>query len=92
MQDPSNVVIAACRTPEKAQSLTDLLATAKGKLHIVKIDVSDASSIRAAYEPVASVVGDKGIDVLYNNAGIVGVSAAIVGGRMAHVHDTAPCG
>ena len=65
--------MATCRNPDKAaalQALKDDPAT-KGALHIVKIDVADAASIRGAYDEVARIVGDKGIDVLYNNAGIV---------------------
>ena len=73
LQGHSNTVVAACRNPDKASELQALKnsAASKGQLHIVKIDVDDAASIRAAYEPVARIVGDKGIDVLYNNAGIV---------------------
>ena len=71
VQDPSNVVIATCRNPETAQGLNDLSATVKGKLHIMKIDIADAASIRAAYDPVSAIVGENGIDILYNNAGIV---------------------
>ena len=69
--DPSNIVVAACRNPEKAHALKDLVATAKGKLHVVKVDVVDSATIRTAYDTVAAIVGEKGIDILYNNAGIV---------------------
>ena len=74
MQDPSNVVIATCRNPETAQGLNDLSATVKGKLHIMKIDIADPASIRAAYDPVSAIVGENGIDILYNNAGIVSLT------------------
>ncbi|EJF65446.1 NAD(P)-binding protein, partial [Dichomitus squalens LYAD-421 SS1] len=73
LRDPTNLVVAAGRNPDKAtalQALKDDPAT-KGQLHIVKIDVDDAASIRAAYEPVAQTVGEKGLDVLINNAGIL---------------------
>ena len=54
------------------------------------VDLSDPKAARDWVDWGAETLG--GIDVLYNNAGIVGVSVAIVGGRMAHVHGTAPCG
>ena len=47
--------MATCRNPDKAaalQALKDDPAT-KGALHIVKIDVADAASIRGAYDEVA---------------------------------------
>ncbi|KAI0687505.1 NAD-P-binding protein [Earliella scabrosa] len=71
LQDPSNIVVAACRNPDKAATLNELKRTAKGKLYVVKIDVTDEASIRNSYDEVASIVGDKGIDILYNNAGIL---------------------
>ncbi|KAI0699608.1 hypothetical protein C8T65DRAFT_719677 [Cerioporus squamosus] len=39
VQDASNIVIAACRHPENARALRDLAVTAKGQLHIVRIDL-----------------------------------------------------
>ena len=71
LQEPSNIVIAACRNPDKATTLNELKRTAKGKFYVVKIDVTDEASVRGSYDEVASIVGDKGIDILYNNAGIV---------------------
>ncbi|PWY96129.1 short chain oxidoreductase [Aspergillus sclerotioniger CBS 115572] len=43
-----------------------------GRFILVPIDVTDQDSITKAVAAVESVVGDKGLDVLINNAGVVG--------------------
>lgn len=40
-------------------------------LHIIQLDVSDEASIRGSVAAVELVLGGRGLDVLYNNAGIV---------------------
>ncbi|KAI0718148.1 NAD-P-binding protein [Cerioporus squamosus] len=70
LSSPTNTVIAACRNPSKAEALRALAGSAKGKLHIVTLDVLDRESIRKCSEEVATIVGDKGIDYLVNNAGV----------------------
>ncbi|KAI0696967.1 NAD-P-binding protein [Cerioporus squamosus] len=71
LQSPSNTVVAACRNPAKAADLQQLAETAGGKLHVVALDVADKASIKQAAKEVAGIVGEKGIDYLINNAGIV---------------------
>ena len=71
LKTPTNTVIAACRNPSKADALRTLADGAKGKLQIVALDVLDRESIRKCAEEVAGIVGDKGIDYLVNNAGVV---------------------
>jgi NAD(P)-dependent dehydrogenase (short-subunit alcohol dehydrogenase family) len=60
-------VIATCRHPEKA---TDLQALAGDRKNVVigKLDVSDDESIRA----LAAKYRNRAIDVLINNAGVLG--------------------
>ncbi|KAI0703330.1 C-factor [Earliella scabrosa] len=70
LQSPTNTVIAACRTPSKAVALQDLAKVGKGTLHVVKVDLDDTESIRAAAEEVARILGNKGIDYIINNAGV----------------------
>lgn len=41
-----DVVIAAARTPETAANLKDLEDSHSGKLHLLKLDVEDASTIK----------------------------------------------
>ncbi|KAM5538390.1 hypothetical protein V8D89_007992 [Ganoderma adspersum] len=70
LQSPNNIVLAACRDPSKADALQALAASAGGRLHVLRLDVSDAQSITDAASEAAKIVGDKGIDYLINNAGI----------------------
>ncbi|KAI0628084.1 C-signal [Trametes polyzona] len=71
LESSHNVVIAACRTPEKASALQDLGDTAKGTLHIIQIDVSDVESIRGSAKELERILGpDTGLDYLVNNAGV----------------------
>lgn len=74
MNSPNNLVVAACRSPEKATALHGLKTTAKGTLHLVQLDVSDFDSIRAAAKPLEAILGEIGLDYLINNAAIVRVS------------------
>lgn len=71
---PNNLLIAACRSPEKATALADLKKSARGIIHIIKIDVSDFDSIRASAKALQAVCGETGLDYLINNAGIVRAS------------------
>ncbi|KAI0325665.1 NAD-P-binding protein [Cubamyces sp. BRFM 1775] len=70
VESPNNLVVAACRTPEKAAALHDLKATAKGTLHLVRMDVSDFDSIRASAKELEPILGEIGLDYLINNAAI----------------------
>ncbi|KAJ8463203.1 hypothetical protein ONZ51_g10408 [Trametes cubensis] len=70
LADPSNIVVATCRNPDKATGLHALKDSAKGTLHIIPLDVADEESIRNSYKLVEPLIGDKGLDYLYNNAAI----------------------
>ena len=65
--DPSNTIIAACRSPEKADALKALGSS----VHVLEMDVENAGSITKSVEPARAILGDKGLDYLVNNAGIV---------------------
>lgn len=71
IEDPANIVIASCRSPESAIDLNGLVDTAKGELHIVKLDVATEESIEAAAIEVDKILNGKGLDYLLNNAGVV---------------------
>lgn len=63
-------VVLGCRSPEKAEKArTQLLATVKGKVSLVRLDLADTASIRAGADAVRGQT--KGIDGLINNAGIM---------------------
>ncbi|XP_028651980.2 C-factor-like [Erpetoichthys calabaricus] len=63
------MVIAAARDCSRAKELTKL-AESHPDLHIVTLDVTNKDDIEAAFEKVESLVGDKGLNCLVNNAGI----------------------
>lgn len=68
---PTNVVVAACRNPDKATALAELKSSAKGTLHLVQLDVSDFDNIRALPKQLEPILGSTGLDYLISNAGIV---------------------
>lgn len=57
-------VIAACRQPDTASALRQI----SGSIEILPLDVADAVSIAA----FAAAVGTRKVDVLINNAGVMG--------------------
>lgn len=61
-------IIAACRTPEKATALQTLADATDGDIEIVQLDVASASSVAE----FAKIIGDRKIDALINNAGVIG--------------------
>lgn len=68
---PSNITIATCRNPAGASDLKVVKENAKGVVHIVPLDVTSETSIRESVKLVSEILGDKGLNYLYNNAGIV---------------------
>ena len=61
-----HTVLATCRDPDHAEALRTLAAG--GNIEILPLDVADAASVAA----LAETVGDRTVDVLINNAGIIG--------------------
>lgn len=59
---------ATCRDPAAAPELGRLAEDSKGKLRILAMDVTDPPSINAA----AAKIDGEAIDLLLNNAGIIG--------------------
>lgn len=59
---------AGVRAPKEARLLQGLQREAEGRLHIHPLDVQDADSVRA----FALAVGELPVDVLINNAGVMG--------------------
>ncbi|GMR62669.1 hypothetical protein PMAYCL1PPCAC_32864 [Pristionchus mayeri] len=69
LKEPTvGIVIATVRILEAA---TDLKSIDSPKLHVVACDVTDEHSVACAVEKVAEIVGENGLDLLINNAGIL---------------------
>lgn len=61
-------VFAACRSPDEAGELKKLEADSGGRVRVLPMDVVDITSVKAA----AGVIGKEPIDLLLNNAGVMG--------------------
>ena len=65
-------MVASCRDPASADELNALKTQSNAQnLHIIQLDVTDEQSIKAAANSTSAILGDKGLDFLINNAGIV---------------------
>jgi NAD(P)-dependent dehydrogenase (short-subunit alcohol dehydrogenase family) len=64
-----SIIFAAART--ETDALKALAAKFPGRIEIVSIDVTSENSAKQAASKVEQLLGDKGLDVLINNAGIM---------------------
>ena len=69
-------VFAACRTPDDAGELKKLEAVSGGRVRVLPLDVMDVASVKAA----AGVIGAQPVDLLLNNAGVMGPRNDRIGG------------
>ncbi|XP_072024640.1 C-signal-like [Amphiura filiformis] len=63
-------IYAGCRNPDGADKLKEL-AQKHPNVNILKIAIGDGSSYQTAVQQVTQDVGDRGLTVLFNNAGIL---------------------
>jgi NAD(P)-dependent dehydrogenase (short-subunit alcohol dehydrogenase family) len=68
-------VYAACRNPDSAPELRRLGDASAHKLQILAFDVTDPASVKAA----AAELDGKAIDLLLNNAGVMGPWGQTIG-------------
>ena len=68
-------VYAACRDPASASELRNFAEGSDDKLRILAMEVTDAASIHAA----ATQLDGQAIDLLLNNAGIIGPRGQTIG-------------
>jgi NAD(P)-dependent dehydrogenase (short-subunit alcohol dehydrogenase family) len=68
-------VYAACRDPISASELRRLADESGHKLRILALDVTELASVKAA----AAELDGKAIDLLLNNAGVMGVRGQTIG-------------
>ncbi|XP_036423303.1 C-factor-like [Colossoma macropomum] len=66
-------IFAGCHSPQGPQSkaLQDLAEKYPDIITVVPLDTTDPSSIKESAKMVGSQVGDKGLNVLVNNAGVL---------------------
>ncbi|KAI0779262.1 C-factor [Fomes fomentarius] len=70
LESPANFIIATVRDPAKATALQGLSDTARGTLRVIQLDVDDEHGIERSYDEVVSILGDRGLDYLVNNAAV----------------------
>ena len=68
-------VYATCRDPESATELRRLTDVGVDRLQILQLNVSDLASVKAA----AAKLAGQPIDVLINNAGVMGAQGQTIG-------------
>jgi NAD(P)-dependent dehydrogenase (short-subunit alcohol dehydrogenase family) len=83
-----DTVLATCRAPQKAEALRGLAAEHGTLLHVLQLDVTDESSVRAACKAAAAVA--PAVDLLINNAGVGGMDSesALETLELGRFHDT----
>ena len=64
------VIFAAARGNLPSKALEEIIRTSDGVVRFISLDVLDAKGIATAVDEVTKQLGDKGLDVLINNAGI----------------------
>ncbi len=71
LKGSSENIFATCRDPSKATELNDLAKAHPGKLHILKLEVTDYPAFKSLLDHVSKVVGDNGLNLMINNAGML---------------------
>ncbi|KAM6430318.1 C-signal-like [Liasis olivaceus] len=71
--NPPEWIFATCRDPEgpSAKDLKNLAARHQHRVQIIQLDTSDPSSIKAAAATITERLNGAGLNLLFNNAGIV---------------------
>nr|XP_022336367.1 uncharacterized protein LOC111132814 [Crassostrea virginica] len=66
---PPEFLFATCRNPDSAKELQEV-AKSNPSVTVLKLDVNEINTIEEAKKAVESKVGDKGLNLLLNNAGV----------------------
>jgi len=70
LPQPPRHIFALCRNPEAASELRVLASSHPGVLNVFQLDISDVSQYDGVVQRVSDVVGDAGLNLLINNAGM----------------------
>ena len=62
-------IMAAARS--ETDDLKEVIAQSQGRVEFVPLEVTDEEQIKQAASSADNILGDKGLDVLINNAGIM---------------------
>jgi len=77
-------VFGLARNPQASDGLTELAARHAGRLTTVRCDVTDEASVRSAAEAVGQE--EDGIEILVNNAGVMGDRSGLADLGMDEIH------
>jgi NAD(P)-dependent dehydrogenase (short-subunit alcohol dehydrogenase family) len=62
-------ILATSRT--EAPALSDIVSKSGGRVKYIQLDATNESSIQGAVVAAEKILGERGLDVLVNNAGIL---------------------
>ena len=70
LDSPPQHIFATCRDPSRAEELEALMEGHEGRLHILKLEMTDYGAYETIKNIVEETVGENGLNLLINNAGI----------------------
>ena len=65
----TGLIFATCRSPELAPDLARIAADNRN-VHLMPLDVTDCQTFPGVSEAVSEITGEKGLNILINNAGV----------------------
>ncbi|KAG8197490.1 hypothetical protein JTE90_007229 [Oedothorax gibbosus] len=72
LDDAPKFIFATYRNPDTLQDLKDVKnSTTKSKVILIKLDITSAEDIAVTKKIVEDTVGDRGLNLLINNAGVM---------------------
>lgn len=70
-QDQVSIIFAATRSKEAPEGLQQLIDSSNGRVVHILLPITDKAGIAAAVPQLEAKLGDKGLDVLVNVAGVM---------------------
>jgi len=70
-EDPKNLIVGLVRNKDATEKKMKEELSGRSNIHIVHADLNSHASLKQAAADTAEIVGDRGIDVLVANAGLV---------------------
>ncbi|KAL9059722.1 MAG: hypothetical protein Q9162_001023 [Coniocarpon cinnabarinum] len=66
-----SLIIATSRSPAPNEALQSAIKKCSGRAQHLELDIESDASVNAAAEKTKTILGDRGLDVLLNNAGLM---------------------